>query len=83
MEKHEVAIAAAAVTIVVMASTLRARKRRIKQLETRLRKWESWGSIATRFIRAAEEQAPDGVLMPEKLANDIEFFNLMNENNLT
>ena len=84
MNKTEIALAASAVTIVVLGTKLRIRNRQLKNLRNATTKLVEWSEIAQRVIVETWEQYPMAAgTLSEALNTDIQFYNIVIKENLT
>ncbi|QCG77528.1 hypothetical protein SEA_DIZZYRUDY_31 [Microbacterium phage DizzyRudy] len=84
MDKKDVAIAASAIAITVLAVKLQDRTRKLDRLKKSARKLVNWTEIAQKVIRDTWEKHPELVgELPEDILVDISFYNIMTKEDLT
>ncbi len=83
MNTTQLAATAGAVTIVVLSYKLASRNRRLKTLIENHNKLVEWSSINQRLMLQTVKNNPGlNLNMSQDLATDLDFFNLMNAENL-
>lgn len=83
MDKKDVAIAASAIAITVLAVKLQDRTRKLDRLKKSARKLVNWTEIAQKVIRDTWEKHPELVgELPEDILVDISFYNIMTKEDL-
>lgn len=83
MNNTERAIATAVVTIGILGITVCVQNKTIKQYRAQYRKLYNWAEIAQRVLKETAENNPGlNFDVSSKLAVDVEFYNLMNDEGL-
>ena len=78
----KVALSASLVTVGVLLVKNSIKEQQLKAYKQYHRKMSAWVSVAVPLMAEQNKQHPDGIMIPKKLHDDIEAFNIMNDNDL-